>query len=67
MSISAEAVALWNEAHARLQLTRQRIENLPIELAQFQAIAEAVRPRVRFDVEPADFRVEMLGFARTTR
>jgi hypothetical protein len=67
MTISPKGVALWNDAHCRLDLTEQRIAELPIELGQLQAVAEMVRPRLRFDAEPANFRVEMLRFARGTR
>jgi len=56
MSIPPELIRLWNAAHPHLALTAPRIEELPIELAQLRAAAEAVRGQVTFDAEPAGFR-----------
>jgi hypothetical protein len=61
MKSDPETVHLWNEAHARLKLTRQRIEELPVELDQLGAAAETIREDARFDIDPCDFRAALLA------
>jgi hypothetical protein len=61
MKTTPEAVRLWNEAHAKLGLTPARVEELPVELDQLSAAAEAVREDARFDIDPSDFRAALLA------
>ncbi|WP_158292078.1 hypothetical protein [Paracraurococcus ruber] len=56
MTIPPELVRLWNAAHPRLALTEARLAELPVELQQLRAAAEAARGRVAFDTEPSAFR-----------
>ncbi len=65
MPIPPELVRLWNAAYPRLDLTEARMAELPIELGQLRAAAEAVRGRVTFDSDPADFRAALLAAAQT--
>jgi hypothetical protein len=56
MKIAEEALRQFNEAYAQIPISEARIRELPIELGQFAAVAEAVRPRLQFDEEISDFQ-----------
>jgi hypothetical protein len=60
MKSKSEIVRQWNETRAYLRLTRERLDELPIELDQLTAAAESARADVRFDVDPSDFRAALL-------
>jgi hypothetical protein len=64
MSIPPELVQLWNAAHPQLGLSAARTEELPIELGQLRAAAEAMRLQVAFDIEPGDFRTVLSAAAK---
>jgi hypothetical protein len=44
-----------NAAFARIPLSEARLRELPIEINQFTAAIEKVRPALVFESEPADF------------
>jgi hypothetical protein len=58
--VKSELVQAVNEAYARLQLSPERIEQLPIELEQLSRAIEAVNAKVDFDIDPSDFRAALL-------
>jgi hypothetical protein len=55
MSIGIDTVATIDRDYARLALAAARLEELRIEVDQLAGASEAVRARLAFDVEPADF------------
>lgn len=63
MKIPQDLVTLSNGSLARIPLTETRTRELPIELGQFAAVAEAVRPRVQFDQEIAEFPLVLRSLA----
>jgi hypothetical protein len=63
MSINGRTVSALNEAYAKIALTPERVEELPIELTQLRQAIEAVSGKVAFDVDPFDFRAAMLETA----
>jgi len=63
MNIPEDLVKLSNERLARIPLSESRTRELPIELAQFAAAAEAVRSRVQFDQEVSEFPTVLRSLA----
>ncbi len=55
MDVTEALVRAQNAATARIPLTDPRAAELPVELNQLAAAAEAVRHLLQFDAEPADF------------
>jgi hypothetical protein len=55
MSVTEALVRAQNAALARIPLTDLRAAELPVELNQLAAAAEAVRHLLQFDAEPANF------------
>jgi hypothetical protein len=55
MGVTEALVRAQNTALARIPLTDLRASEVPIELNQLAAAAEAVRNLLQFDAEPADF------------
>jgi hypothetical protein len=55
MSIGIDTVATIDRDYARLALAAARLEELRIEVDQLAGASEAVRARLAFDAEPADF------------
>ena len=53
--IGIDTIVSVDRDYARLALTQSRLGELRIEVEQLAAAAEAVRSRVVFDTEPADF------------
>ena len=63
MSIDGRTVNAMNEAYAKIELTSQRADELPVELKQLHEAIETVRGKVAFDVDPFDFRAALLATA----
>ena len=55
MTVTEALVRAHNAALARIPLTDLRAAELPVELNQLAAAAEAARHLLTFDAEPADF------------
>ena len=55
MAVTEALVRARNAALAQIPLTDLRAAELPVELNQLAAAAEAVRSLLQFDAEPADF------------
>ena len=55
MDVTEALVRAQNAALARIPITDLRGLELPVELNQLAAAAEAVRHLLQFDAEPADF------------
>jgi hypothetical protein len=55
MSVTPRMIREVNEALQSIPLPDVRVEELPVELNQFQVAILANRPRVDFDVDPHDF------------
>ena len=55
MAVTEALVRAQNAALAQIPLTDLRAAELPVELNQLAAAAEAVRHLLQFDAEPADF------------
>jgi hypothetical protein len=53
--IGIDTIVSADRDYARLALTQSRVGELRTEIGQLAAAAEAVRSRVDFDAEPADF------------
>ena len=62
-SVVSEMVNAMNAAYARIELTPQRADELPVELMQLREAIEAVRGKVAFDVDPFDFHAALLATA----
>jgi hypothetical protein len=67
MSIAKETVLACNRDHARIPVQEDRVEFVRGEVEQFADIAEAVRAKLQFDSEPADFLVELRALAGGAR
>ena len=67
MTIKGETVRAMNVAYARLSLTPERTDQLPIELEQLGGAIEAVNFKVDFDVDPFDFRAALIETAEAKR
>ena len=63
MPIDGRTVNAMNAAYARIELTPQRADELPVELMQLREAIEAVRGKVAFDVDPFDFHAALLATA----
>jgi hypothetical protein len=50
-----ETIQDMNQAFAKIPLSATRIRELPIEVNQFIAVSERVRPTLVFEAEPAAF------------
>jgi len=65
MDVTEALVRAQNAALARIPLTDLRAAELPVELNQLAAAAEAVRHLLAFDSEPADFVATLHDLAWT--
>jgi len=55
MPITSKTIEAINREAQRLPIAPTRVDELPVELAQFAAVMDRVRSRVGFDQDPADF------------
>lgn len=59
MAMTSKTVAKINETVQHLQVSPERLAELPVELAQFADVIARVRHRVAFDQDPADLLGEL--------
>jgi hypothetical protein len=64
MGVTEALVRAHNAALACIPLSDVRAAELPVELNQLAAAAEAVRHLLQFDTEPADFVRTLHALAR---
>lgn len=64
MTVTEALVRAQNAALARIPMTDARAAELPVELNQLAAAAEAARHLLQFDAEPADFVRTLHDLAR---
>jgi len=55
MTVTMDTIIAINSDFAQLPLSEDRLEPVRLEMDQFAAGIEAVRGRLTFDSEPADF------------
>jgi len=55
MTVTTETIIAINRDFAQLPLSEERLEPVRLEMDQFAAGIKAVRGRLAFDSEPADF------------
>ena len=55
MTVTTDTIIAVNRDFAQLPLSGDHVESVRLEMDQFAAGIEAVRTRLTFDSEPADF------------
>ena len=58
-----ETVRIMDQAFAAIPLSLERIRELPVELNQFIAVAESLRPALVFEAEPSAFLLALRSIA----
>ncbi len=66
MTVTTDTIIAINRDFARLSLPEDRLEPVRLEMDQFAAGIEAVRTRLTFDSEPADFTAALTADAGPT-
>jgi len=66
MTVTTDTIIAINRDFARLSLSEDRLEPVRLEMDQFAAGIEAVRTRLTFDSEPADFTAALTADAGST-
>lgn len=63
MTVTTDTIIAINRDFAQLPLAGDRVEPVRLEMDQFAAGIEAVRTRLTFDSEPADFSAALTADA----
>jgi hypothetical protein len=67
MTVTTDTILTINREMARLPLSKDRLEPVRLETDQFAVAIEAVRTRLSFDGEPADFIAVLMADTGTAQ